>query len=141
MNRIACSLSLLAFSTTGLFAGGKDPAGPVPAYEVKNEVQITGNVAGVREVTSGPLQGIYLMVKTDGRSAEIYLGPADFVKMFDLQFKNGKEVEVVGSKVKFEDKNLVLGREVTIGPVTMVLRDATGAPNWLWLMKRFPTGL
>jgi len=51
---------------------------------------------------------------------------------FDVLFKNGAEVKAVGSKVKFENKDIVLAREVRTGRDTLTLRDAKGSPQWLW---------
>jgi len=43
-------------------------------------------------------------------------------------------IDLIGSEVKFKGANLVLGREVTKGAVTMILREETGTPMWLdWM--------
>jgi hypothetical protein len=141
MIRTRNSLFTLLLVMPGTFAGGKDPMAPAPAYDTTTEVQFEGVVSEVRQVSSGPLQGIYLTVKTKSESVDLYLGPAEFIKLFDVQFKNGNGVEVTGSKVKFEGRDLVLGREVRLGKTTLVLRGAKGAPNWMWLSRSFPTGL
>ena len=139
MNRIASSLVTVVLATAA-FGGGKDQAPAEPVYDVKTEVQIDAAVSGVKEVSTGALKGVFLSVKSKSETMEIYLGPADFVKMFDVKFKNGDEVVVTGSKIKFEERDVVLAREVEIGKIILRLRDQKGTPNWLWL-KQIPTGL
>lgn len=125
------------------FGGGKDPKTSAgPAYDRGSESKFLGKIAEVREVPKGELPGgIYLTVKTEkGDSVNVYVGPREFVKIFDVTFKAGEEVEVLASKVKFEGGDIFLAREIRMGQVTLILRDDTGAPNWEW-GKAFPTGL
>jgi hypothetical protein len=42
----------------------------------------------------------------------------------------GDEIEVVGSKVKFNDADTILAREITRGQDSFVFRDANGKPVW-----------
>lgn len=143
MTRMRSALMTFLLAVPGTFAGGKDPAVAAPAYDTKTEIQFEGSVSEVRQVSSGALIGTFLTVKTKAESVDLYLGPVEFIKMFDIQFKNGDAVEVTGSKVKIDGKDLVLGREVRLGngKTTLVLRDAKGSPNWLWMSKSFPSGL
>lgn len=141
MTRMRSAVMMFLLAVPGAFAGGKDPAPAAPAYDTKTEIQFEGSVTKVRQVSSGALLGAFLTVKTKAESIDLYLGPAEFIKLFDMQFKNGDAVEITGSKVKFDGNDLVLAREVKLGKTTLVLRDANGSPNWLWMSKNFPSGL
>jgi len=101
-------------------------------------------IGGVHEISSGALVGVYLTVKTRTADVELYLGPSEFIKMFDVHFKSGDDIRATGSKVKFENKDLVLARELEVGKslITLTLRDAKGTPQWLWMTKRpVPTSI
>lgn len=135
------SLFALLLTIPGAPAASKEAVAPAPGYDLKAEVQFEGLIGDVREVTSGTLEGIFLTVKTKNENVNLYLDPVPFIKLFHMQLKAGEGVEVTGSKVKFESKDLVLGREVQIGKTTLVLRSADGSPNWLWMVKDYPSGL
>ena len=45
-------------------------------------------------------------------------------------FAKGDQIEVVGSRVKFGDADVLLAREVQKDGKTLVLRDANGIPKW-----------
>ncbi len=125
------------------FGGGKDPKSPAgPAYDRSSETKFIGKIVEVREVPAGQvLAGIHLTVKMEkGENVNVYVGPRAFVKIFDVTFSAGQEVEVLASKVKFEDGEIFLAREIRMGQTTLILRDDNGSPNWEW-GRAFPTGL
>ena len=49
-----------------------------------------------------------------------------------VSFKKGDEVALTGSKVKKDEADLILAREVVKGTDTLVLRDEKGKPIWDW---------
>jgi hypothetical protein len=131
---------LLALSA---FGGGKDPKPATPEYSRAAETKFTGKVAEVREVgTESVLPGIYLTVTVKTDTIKVYVGPKSFVNLFGVTFKAGDGVDITGAKVQFEAGELILGREIVIGRVTLILRDESGWPNWDYSKPRaFPTGL
>lgn len=141
MTRMRNSLLTFLLVVPGAFAGGKEPATPGPVYDAKTEVQFEGVITEVRQVAEGPLDGVYLNVKTKAESLELYLAPVQFVKMLDVPLKTGDTVEVTGSKVNYNSKALILTRELKVGKTGFEFRDKTGSPNWLWITKGFPSGL
>lgn len=143
MKRIAGSLFTLIFAlgTASAFDGNTIVSSPAPSYNPKTELEVSGQIAGVREASSGVLRGTFLTVKTRTATVEVYLGPTDFIKMFGVELRNGDDVTAVGSKVKVENKEIVLGRDLEVGKVKLTLRDEKGDPNWLWMNKtEIPTG-
>jgi hypothetical protein len=127
---LAISVFVLGASA---FAETNQPVKPAagPAYNAASVVDVDGIIAAVRNVPAGsPLEGTHLTVKTKATTVDVYLGPADFLRMLKTNFPVGNEVEVVGSTVKFENNDVILTREVSVGATTLTLRDAHGAPDW-----------
>jgi len=133
----------LTLGVAPIFGGGKDPTVGLPQYSVKTEVHFIGTIAKVREVPVGEaFAGIHLTIQAKGDPFEVYLGPADFIKLMGLQLHPGvKDVAITGSKVKFEGNDLVLARELSIDHTVLSLRDEKGFPNWIWAaVGAIPTG-
>ncbi len=130
---------LVAFGTASAFDGNKTAS--EPAYNPKTEVEVTGPISAIHEVSEGALQGIRLTVKPKTQAIELFLGPSYFLKFFNVDLKNGDTITVIGSKVALEDKDIVLVRELQMGKITVTFRDAKGEPQWLWMSKPdLPTG-
>ena len=53
-----------------------------------------------------------------------------FVKSYELAFSKGDQLEVTGTKVKFEGVDTIFAREVKRGGDTFVFRDKDGKPIW-----------
>jgi hypothetical protein len=102
-----------------------------PRYNPATVINVMATVTDIREVPRGnPLTGIHLAVKVESEALEIYLGPADFVKQFEITFARGNEIQVIGSKIKFGAAHIVLAREVRKEEITLYCRDKKGEPNW-----------
>jgi len=102
-----------------------------PAYNPASAVAVSGVITGVRHVAAGqPLEGVHLTVKTKTETIDVYLGPADFLKMLRTSFPIGEEVDVTGSRVKFQNTPVILAREVSEDLATLTLRELDGAPVW-----------
>ena len=85
-------------------------------YDPKAESELVGTINEIREVSTGALKGLYLAVKTRSAVVDVYLGPTDFINFIEAQFSNefkkGDTVKALGVKVRFENKNIVLARQV-----------------------------
>jgi DNA/RNA endonuclease YhcR with UshA esterase domain len=135
---LARKLALL--SVVALFllmpASGAQKNDEGPKYDVAKEVTIKGSVEEIKEVPNPKGQiGIYLMVKSGADVVEVRLCPNSFLKEFEVVFKKGDQLTITGSKVKVEDKEVVLAREIENGNNKLVLRDKQGVPVWTWLTK------
>ena len=108
----------------------------VPKYDVAKEVTIKGTVEEIKEVPNPKGQiGIYLMVKSGGEILEVRLCPNSFLKEFEVAFKKGDQLTITGSKVRVDEKDVILAREIEFGNNKIVLRDKQGVPVWTWLTK------
>ena len=134
MRSIIVCVSLLAASAVLRAAVTEKTSAIVdePRYDPATEVSILAIVTEVREVPRGnPLSGIHLSVKTETQVFDAHLGPAEFVKQFEITFTKGDEVRVTGSKVKNGGGiRVILVREVRKDQATLSCRRAKGEPNW-----------
>src|SRR5512140_3718360 len=96
----------------------------MPKYDASKEVKIKGTIDDVKEMTMGKGEvGVHLMVKTASEIIEVRLCPSGYLKDFEVAFSKGQQVEVTGSKIKVDDKDVILAREVVQGNNTVTLRD------------------
>jgi hypothetical protein len=136
--RFAAALVFVLVATSVSAADkAKDTAAPPePSYDTATVIDVTGTVTGVREVPKGsPADGLHLILQSGLQTLDVYVGPAEFVKIFEVTFVKGDNIHVIGSKVMFGDSTLLLAREVTIGTVTLLCRDKDGAPLWRYFIK------
>ena len=146
MKSIQRTLGVCVFMLGGTaFAASNQPLKPAsdPAYNPATVVDVDGVITGVRHVPAGsPLEGVHLTLKLKSGSVDVYLAPADFMRIFRTNFPLGAEVEVIGSKVKSQNSDVILTRDVAIGAATINLRDAGGAENWKnWGVEADPSTL
>jgi hypothetical protein len=101
-------------------------------YDPATETTVTGTVEEVKKVAGqrGGPGGTHLMIKTPQRPLEVHLGPTSYLEKQQFTFAKGDQVEVIGSKVKIENVDVVIAREVKKGGKTLTLRDTQGVPVW-----------
>jgi hypothetical protein len=113
---------------------GKGPRKGMPNYDPATETTLKGTVEEVKEVECQMCRmgttGTHLMVKSGSETLEVHLGPTAFLTEQKANFAKGDEIEVVGSKVKVNDSEALIAREVRKGEKTLTLRDAQGIPLW-----------
>ena len=131
------AIPILAFMVGSATLIAKDPKlSGLPDYNPAAVIHARFQVVDFKVVPAPePLEGAHLYVKNGGgETVDVFLGPAKYIKIFNLPLNAGDRVDVLGSEVKFKGANLVLGREITKGAVTMILRDESGTPMWLdWM--------
>jgi hypothetical protein len=124
--RTTLGVSLLALC--GMAFAASNSAGPV--YNPSTEIHIAAVITGVRQVPDGPMPGVHLTVQSKTGTADVYLGPAEFLKIFKTNFPSGAPIQIVGSRVATASGEAILAREVTVAATTITLREFTGAPVW-----------
>jgi hypothetical protein len=125
---------LVALLACVALAANQAPANRnVPKYDKATEVKLKGTVADVRDY-NGPISGTmgaHLTLKVqDGSTIELHLAATKYVKSYEMVFNKGDEIEVTGSKVKFNGADTILAREITRGQDSFVFRDENGKPVW-----------
>lgn len=124
------AIAVLSFS---LVVAQKPPAKPsVPStYDLKTEVKIKGTVDEVKLAgTDSKTKVTRLVVKNGAESVEVSLCPKSFLDDMGVSFSKGDALEITGSKVRHDDLDEILAREIVKGNETVVLRDKTGKPVW-----------
>ena len=128
--RLLAAAMMLVISAWPAFSQQKSG---VPKYDATKEVTIKGTVEEVVDrncPVSGTL-GAHLVLKmAGGDTIEVHLAPTKFVKNYELVFAKGDQVEVLGSKVNFENKETIFARQITRGSDSFVFRDDKGNPVW-----------
>lgn len=135
--KLYATFALFGFACFPLFAGEKDLTLKTgPQYNPATEVTVSGTVTEVREVPKGsPNEGINLTVKIKDEVIRVYVAPAEFVKFLGVTIAKDDEVRVVGSRVKSEDADLILAREVQLGQTVLMVRDRDGSSLWQYFLK------
>ena len=127
IKRTIAVMTLLA-AGTALSLLAKEPKQPDICYDPTSVVTFTATVTGVKMIPApDQLEGLHL--QTVGQS-DIYVAPAAFLRMLKTDFARGDEVQVIGSKVKVGNNDVILVREITNAHTTLILRDSSGEPVW-----------
>jgi len=126
---IACLTSL----STAPCVGQKPPGTSPPKYDATTEAKIKGVVEELKLPPNENAKDVaHLMVKNDSGVIDVYLCPKSFLTDMGIEFNKGDEISLTGSKVKHDEADLILAREVVKGSDTLVLRDDKGNPVWNW---------
>lgn len=101
-------------------------------YNPSTEVTVKGTVEQVREVTGRRRgwNGTHLTLRTAKETFDVHLGPSSFLAEKGFKFAKGDQIEVTGSKVKYNGAEALIARQVKKEGKTLVLRDARGIPEW-----------
>jgi DNA/RNA endonuclease YhcR with UshA esterase domain len=127
---IVATTGSIAFSQMGSGMGmGRGRANRM--YNPATEVTLKGVVEEVKTI-SGPRGwgGTHLTLKTESGTFDVYLGPSTYLKEKGFKFAKGEQLEVTGSKVKYQNLEAIIAREVKMGGKTLTLRNAQGVPEW-----------
>ena len=126
-SRAVVSVAVLALASSLGWAQTASKAGP--KYDVASEVKVKGVIEDIRDVP-GTMQGTQLLVKTDTKTVQVYVGPGDFLKEIEVSFNKGDQINVVGAQAPNSAEEIILAREITVGSNTFTLRDDKGIPVW-----------
>jgi hypothetical protein len=104
-----------------------------PKYDVSTEAKFKGTIEELKVPPKGKEKEIeYLTIKSGADTLDIYLCPKAFIDDMGVSLAKGDEIAFTGSKVKGDDGDVILAREVVKGTDTLVLRDDKGNPVWNW---------
>ena len=132
VGQIGLAAIVFAGATITLYAQMRRSAGMgAPLYNTSTEVTVIGTVETVNQVT-GPngWGGTHLSLKTKTEVLDVHLGPSWYLTQNKVSFSKGDKIKILGSKVKFNDRDVLLAREVSKRDTKLVLRNASGFPLW-----------
>ena len=104
-----------------------------PKYDPATETTVKGVVEELKLVPpSGAKPIVYLVLKTNPDTAQVFLCPKKFLDDVGVIFNVDDPIQVTGSKVKDNGSDLTLAREVVKvkGGETLTLRFKDGKPVW-----------
>lgn len=133
---LAKSLLLaIGFAVVGAISvfgqASQGPGGQTTMYDAKTETTITGVIQVVKEVAGpGRSTGTHLVVKAGDEVENIHVGPTWYLKEKNYAFAKGDQIEVIGSKVRFQGADVIVARQIKKGESTWTLRDERGIPLW-----------
>ncbi len=135
LNRVGLTMGLALLALLVLpFAYAQRGPGPgqqARMYNPANEKTVKGTVEEVNTITGRHgWNGTHLTLKTEGKSIDVHLGPAAFIKEKGFSFAKGDQIEVTGAKTEFGGSEAIIAREVKKGKKTLVLRNEQGIPQW-----------
>jgi len=119
---VACALPLIA---------EKPKEANRPKYDLSTESKMKATVQEVRLPEKGSEKEIaHMLVKIGTDTVDVYLCPKTFLDDMGVNFSQGEEIVLIGSRIKQGETELILAREVVRGNDTLVLRDEKGNPIW-----------
>lgn len=102
-----------------------------PKYDLQTETKAKGIVDEVKIFDFGTRKDfIQLIVKDGAETAVVYVCPKPFEEELGITFTKGEQISFTGSRVKREESEVILAREVVTGTDTLTFRDAKGSPVW-----------
>lgn len=124
-------MAIALLVTTGLVAQ-QPPAESAPGYDVTKEMVVNGVVQETSEyqcpVTG--TKGSHMAVKTTTETLQVHIAPVRFMREYEVSFKPGDEVKMVGTRIVFDGKPAFLPRSITAGRITYIFRTPGGMSIW-----------
>ena len=106
-------------------------APPPPKYDVATETKIKGMVEQLKFVPpTGGKPVAYLVLKVGQDTVDIFLCPKTFLEDMGIAFQPSDIIQVTGSKIKQDNSDVILAREVVKGGDTVTFRFGDGKPAW-----------
>jgi hypothetical protein len=124
-------LFLLLLVTPGLSQKAQPEDHSLPKYDLHTEMKTKGAVEEVNVLPLGPRKEfIELVIKSGDDKLHIYVCPKTFQDEMGISFSKGDEIGITGSKVKQEESDVILAREIVKAADTLMFRDEKGNPVW-----------
>lgn len=118
-------LAVVTFLATAAFSQAP------PKYDTTTETTLKGIVEEEKLVPpSGGKPVVYLVLKSNPDTGQVFLCPKSFLDMVGVTFKTDDAIEITGSKVKQDGAPLLLAREIVKSGETLTLRFKDGKPAW-----------
>lgn len=130
---LIASAIFIAMQISPLLAAQTPPGPPpgAPMYDTATETSVSGTVEAVNEVTGRRgWSGTHVQLKTAEGILDVHVGPSWFLTKKKFALAKGDQIEVTGSKIRYNDADALLARTIKKGDVELTLRNAQGIPAW-----------
>jgi hypothetical protein len=102
-----------------------------PKYDLKAETKINGAVEETKLLEFATRKDfVELVIKSNEGKFVVYVCPKPFQDELGISFNKGDAITVTGAKVKREESDVILARELVKGQDTILFRDDKGNPVW-----------
>jgi hypothetical protein len=126
-------LFLLLSVSPGVAQKAKPGDSNLPKYDLQTEMKTKGVVDEINLLPVGTRKDFTeLIIKNGEDKIHIYVCPKPFEEEMGISYSKGDQIAVTGSKVKLEEAEIILARQVVKGADTLMFRDDKGNPVWDW---------
>ena len=123
-------MALAVFWAGPAFALSQIRSSAQRVYNPKTETTVKGTVEKVTEIGEPRWTGTHLTLRTGGQAYDVHVGPTAYVAKSGFTFAVGDQIEVTGSKIKFDGVDAIVAREIKKNGSILTLRDRSGIPSW-----------
>jgi hypothetical protein len=103
----------------------------MPRYDASTEVTMKATVEKIEsQIGKMGWNGTHLVVRFEGETLIVHVGPSHYLAQQGFAFAEGDQIEVTGSKVKFEGHDVLVAREIKKDGRLLTLRNRQGIPTW-----------
>jgi hypothetical protein len=100
-------------------------------YDLKAETKLNGTLQEVKLFDFATRKDfVELVVKSGDIQIIVYVCPKPFQDEMGITFIKGDVITITGAKVKREESDVILARELVKGQDTLLFRDDKGNPIW-----------
>lgn len=128
---LSAFLFLLFCSAPVLTQQTEPRSSATPKYDTQSETKDKGLLDEVTFVDFGSRKDfVQLILKNGSETVIVEVCPKPFEEEMGISFTKGDQISFTGSKVKREQSEVILAREIVKGTDTFTFRDAKGTPVW-----------
>lgn len=124
------ALALLV-STTAIAGNKAATPSDTPPYNSDAEYVVNGTVTAVK--THDSVMGFkdtHFIIATTVGDMEVHVGPVAYLVKRGFEVKPGDKVVVTGCKTIYEDKPVLVARQIRSGDLSVTVRNTRGKPVW-----------
>ena len=125
------ALSLVFCLNIGICQDSSENSHSAPKYDLKAETKINGAVEETKLFEFATRKDfVELVIKSNEGKVVVYVCPKPFQDELGISFTKGEAITITGAKVKQQESEVILARELVKGQDTILLRDDKGNPVW-----------
>ena len=130
---VLVGLFLLSCPISGFSQDASPTDHGAPKYDLQTESKKKGIIDEVKLLTLGSRKDfVQLILKSGEEKLSVFICPKPFQDEMGITFTKGDEIAVTGSRVKQEEADVILARELVRGTDTLQFRDDKGKAVWDW---------